>query len=400
MTIRDPEVVETLRDDPELLALADALQSAGDRVDVPGPARRPDRRPIRLAALGLAVAAAIALLLASPWDSGGGAPSLVDKALAAVGDQPVIHAVLRFRIGERIDLGTGRSQPTRYDAELWYDSERHVYRSIARIDGQVVSHTSGTGDLGPEGFLLTSTELYRKALQSGKVHSIGRTTVRGRPAIVLQGAQNGGVMRVILDADSYRLLRMQFLRGNHLEYELDVLRFETVSRDQAHLPAPRRGAGSGGSSVTTSSGSSGGQIDLDQARTVFDKPALWAGPTVDGHELAPLELDHVTTTTREGPTVRGRTLELDYGPAGPPGYEPYLKLEETPTSDAALWSAENGYAPPAGYLDLTSGQESTGTGPEHRTWTGKMRRDGFLVQLTSRSRTALIAAARSLRPVP
>jgi hypothetical protein len=399
MTIRDPEVVEALRDEPELLALANALQSAGDRVHVPRTERPARRRRIRFAALGLAVAAAVALLLASPWDTGGG-PSLVDKALAAVGDQPAIHAVLRFQIGERIDLRTGTSQPNRYDAELWYDSQRHVYRAVTLLDGHVVSHTSGTGDLyGPEGFLLTSTELYRQALQSGKVHGVGRTVVRGHPAIVLEAAQNGGVMRVILDADTYRLLQMQSLRDNHVEYELDVLRFETVSREQAHLPEPQPGGRR--------------RIDRDLLVRIGERRAdrprpgsnrlrqvrVWAGPTVDGHNLGPLQLDHVTAT-REGRTVRGRTLELDYGPVRPPGYEPYLKLEEIPASDGELWAAQNGYAPPAGYLDLTSGQVGTGPATMHTTWTGKMSQDGFFVQLTSRSRAALIAAARSLHPVP
>jgi hypothetical protein len=317
-----------------------------------------------------------------------------------VGDQPVVHAVVRFTLGERIDLHTGQSRPLHYDAELWYDSERRVYRADARIEGHLVSHASGTGDLGPEGFLLTSTELFRQALESGKIHTVGKTTVRGRPAIVIEGGQGGGTVRSFLDADSYRLLEMQFFSGGRLEYEIDVLRFETVSREQAQLPEPRPGAGSDSDGVTSVSGSeSGGQIDLAQTRAVFGMPALWAGPAVDGHELAPPQVDHLTAT-EQGRTVRGQTLELAYGANGPPDYESYLQLEEIPASDGALWAAQNGFAPAAGYLDLTSGRESSRRGPEHTVWTGKMRQDGWYVQLTSGSREALIAAARALHPVP
>lgn len=96
----DRETVETLRDEPELLALADALQIAGDALDVPDPAPvrpRTRLRPARLAAVGFAVAAVVGLVLASPW-SGSGGPSFVDKALAAVGDRPVVHVVVRYSI--------------------------------------------------------------------------------------------------------------------------------------------------------------------------------------------------------------------------------------------------------------------------------------------------------------
>src|SRR5262249_21223252 len=97
MTIRDPEVVETLRNEPELLAIADALQSAGDRIEAPTPSRRARPRWLRPAAAALAFAAVLGVVLASPWDSGSG-PSLVERARAAVGDEPVDHVVLQTAI--------------------------------------------------------------------------------------------------------------------------------------------------------------------------------------------------------------------------------------------------------------------------------------------------------------
>jgi uncharacterized membrane protein YjjP (DUF1212 family) len=59
MTIRDQELLEELRDDPELLALADALVET-QRI-------RQRFGPWRAVAVVALVAALFLLLLASPW---------------------------------------------------------------------------------------------------------------------------------------------------------------------------------------------------------------------------------------------------------------------------------------------------------------------------------------------
>src|SRR5205807_1519820 len=78
MTLRDPEVFETLRDEPELLALADAV---AETQQLDRPRRRvPLVRPLALAAAG--AAAVVAVLL---WPGGGGHNPVLDRALAAIG---------------------------------------------------------------------------------------------------------------------------------------------------------------------------------------------------------------------------------------------------------------------------------------------------------------------------
>jgi hypothetical protein len=60
MSIRDREVLEELRDDPELLALADAVVETQ---------RLRRTLPIRaLTAVAVAAAVLFVLMLASPWD--------------------------------------------------------------------------------------------------------------------------------------------------------------------------------------------------------------------------------------------------------------------------------------------------------------------------------------------
>jgi hypothetical protein len=397
----DRETIEALRDEPELLAIADAVRSAGAELG-PATAPRPRRRLARIAAVALAAAAVVGFLLTSPWESGG--PSFVDKALAAVGNRPVLHVVVRYTIGERIDLRTGASSPAHRDGEVWYDTARHVFRAVARIDGRVAYRSSGKGSLADEPFLLTT--LYRKALQQGKLRKVGHAVVRGRRALVVQArVPHGGLMRDYLDAQNFRLLRLQYFLDGRLGYQLDVLRFETVSREEARLPkhpAPlgpsSRGSGTVSAPLTGSGSAVVGEAALVKARTVFGRPALWPGRAIAGHRLIASQLEEESSATR-GRTVRGRKLFLRYGPRSRAFEQAYLEIEEAPAS-SPLWAVEDVAVPRSGYLDLLSSQTSTNDHDVRTQWTGTMTRAGLTLQLTSWSRTTLIAAARSLRPVP
>lgn len=397
MTI-DRETIETLHDEPELLAIADAVQKAGPQFgSVRAPRRR--RRPIRLVAVALVAAATVGLVLASPWDSGGG-PSLVDKAIAAVGNRPVLHVVVRYTVGERIDLRTGRSSPEHRDLELWYDAKRQVFRTEALLDGRVVYRSAGKGNLGNEPFLLTS--LYRKALKDGKLRKLRETVIRGRRAVVVQARlPHGGLARYYLDAHTFRLLRMQYFLNGRFGSQMDVLKFETVSRAEARLPKhPTQSPSSSSGSETSGSGSAVvGEAALKRARTVFGRPAFWPGRSVDGHRLTESQLESDTATT-DGSTVRGRKLVLDYGPESKDFGQAYLEIEELPSNSPLLKVEGIDQAPRAGYLDLTPGETSSQGNQERTQWTGAMRKNGFTIQLTSWSRTTLIAAARAMRPVP
>jgi len=397
MTV-DHETIETLSEEPELLAIADALRSAGGRIEAPQP-RRARRFPVPVTAVAAAAVAALVLVLVSPWDTGGG-PSFMDKALAAVGDQPVLHVALRYSLGDRVDLRTGRTAPVLYYAEVWYDAGRHVYRSVSRMDGRVVWKAAGTGNLSSEPFLLS--DLYRQALEQGKVRKTGQATIRGREAIVIEAPEpGGGSVRAYLDADSYQLLRMQFLRAGAVLSQIDVLLYETVSREDAHLPKPKPGPvrfGTSSSGSVFSGGLSSGTLTAAQARAAFASPALWPGRSVDGHALKSIQLE-TETAERQGRTAKGRTLVFDYGPYANLGSDAYLEIDEAPTT-SPLRKVDAVNAPPPGYVDLTSGETSTDGKNTRTQWNGVMQQDGFVLQLTSYSRDTLLAAARAMRPLP
>ena len=78
----DPELRELLHEQPELLAIADALAQA----DVEAATRRLPRRVLRnsrILAVAAALAAVVAVALLAPWSRSGG--RLSDLALAAIG---------------------------------------------------------------------------------------------------------------------------------------------------------------------------------------------------------------------------------------------------------------------------------------------------------------------------
>lgn len=135
MTVRDPEVLFELRGEPELLAVADAL---ADVLAAPSSRRR---RRWWLAGTGVAAAIGAAAVVAGLLLTTAVQPSLVDRALAAVGDEPVLHAVVRQRQQPDttlVELSTGRrtAVPRVMETEIWFDEERAREHTITRVTGE------------------------------------------------------------------------------------------------------------------------------------------------------------------------------------------------------------------------------------------------------------------------
>ena len=144
MTIRDPEVLEALRDKPELLALADAV------AETQRPARAKQRyrlaRPTALLAAGAA-----AVLVALFWPGGGGGNGILERALAAIGRGQVLHLVVRVPVEEElVNLETGKTTvPPGYVIESWSDRNlkrfHMIFRWKGRTVGEVLALLTGTG---------------------------------------------------------------------------------------------------------------------------------------------------------------------------------------------------------------------------------------------------------------
>jgi len=173
----DDEVVELLRDDPELLAIADALKVTHGDV----PARRHVRLPRRPLALVAALAAvAIALVLSFQSSS----PTLVDRAFAAVGDRPLIRGEFERTLQNDhvIDLKSGAIHPSTVRVTAIADEGTGLLRVRVARNGAVVSDDSSSAGVpaqaaGVNRLLTSFVRDYRHALRAHAVTAqrIGRT---------------------------------------------------------------------------------------------------------------------------------------------------------------------------------------------------------------------------------
>src|SRR5262245_13523804 len=230
MTIRDREVLDELREDPELLALADAVvetQRIGRRY-----------RPWGAVTIVALAAALFLLVLASPWDRGGERGSILDRALAAIPTGgPVSHLTIQLEQGG----GHAFSPVTN---EAFYDKRRGLARVVSRDAGETIADytTRATEDeFTTFPGLLAGAEYYREALESGNATIVGQGVWRGRPVhwVRLEGRGGLGALQIGIDRDTYRpvVFRLLDARGRPSGFQVAVLDFEYVSSAEAAFQA-------------------------------------------------------------------------------------------------------------------------------------------------------------------
>lgn len=252
MIVRDPEVIDQLRDEPELLALADALLSAGPR-------RRRGRAATALGVVLVALGAAGAVLL-WPSDRDG----VLDQALAAIGNGPVTHVVVAARplasseAARRIDLATGREVGLVQSGESWIDVARNRVRHVVRLNGTVYEDivfkdgkaftlrgevSAPRAPIDP--LLLGFVRGYRSALEDGRARRIGEGVVDGRPVVWLEVPRPGlprNADRVAVDKETGRpLLVYAVLDGRRVPNgaRVKIVSIETGPRNEGVFAAPK-----------------------------------------------------------------------------------------------------------------------------------------------------------------
>jgi hypothetical protein len=389
MTIRDAEVIEVLSDQPELLAIADAV-SAIQPVTAK-PSRRRRRGAVRVAILAAVVAAAIVAILAAPQGRSG----VIGKALAAIGNGPIVHVVTEFKPGTLdVNLKTGHRTAQVWREELWADrSLDHLHLVLSgngRLIGDVlypqdVRSGSSPPVLNPAFVALWTG--YRAALQNGSVTLAGRGTVAGRPVYWLRFKVSGPsrqVNEVAVDAHTYKpVVYRTVANGRHFDQRILVAKTVPFHASDFKRRGPSLFNGSGGSS----SGSSGGEVGPPGSPPtgVVHAPWLSPGPTVAGLTLR--SVDPLSETTDiGGKHSKFRGIELLYGPGAS------TTIDELPRPDfPEPW---RGIRP--GTMLVERGSESSGGG-SHATWTGYVIMNGRYVTIsTPAGERALIAIARSL----
>ena len=228
MSLRDREVLDLLRDEPELLAIADAVT---DTQHVSHPLR-----PFRaIAAVMLAAAVIFVLVLAVPWDRGdGGRGSVLDRALAAIDSKgPVVHMTMRMDAQRG-----GRTFPS-VISESFYDKQQGLVRVISRSEGKVVGDYTAAAAEDEFSFfpgLLEGAAFYKQALASGDARIVGNGVWDGQPVYWLELEKGGGlILRIGIARDSYRPMVFRALNpdGTPAGAQVAILGFDYVSDAQA-----------------------------------------------------------------------------------------------------------------------------------------------------------------------
>ena len=383
MTIRDPEVLEALREEPELLAIADAVTET-QRL----PRSSHHRAVSRSAALVLVGAAALVAVLL--WPSGGGRNPILDRALAAIGNGPVLHLVVQVPSGqELVDLHTGRTIVPTFDIESWSDRSLKHFHWIFRQNGRIVAELLypqdrntdlHIGKIDPSYTALWTG--FRQALDNGKAKIVGKGSVYGHPVYWLRFSSPRN--EVAVDRRTYKVVAFRSISesGRHFDQRVLLARTEPLSASAfkrlTTRPNPLSGVTSHGSGVQVA--------PVRPSRPV--KPWLRAGSLLAGLKLAAV---HQTQTTTDGKTTNG--FELVYGAEG--GFRRSVAIDEAKhPDDLSEWKGI-----PKGLMRLSIG-EGGNDNRAYTIWTGYLVRHGVYVTITTAvSRAAVLEAARALRPV-
>jgi hypothetical protein len=394
MTLHDPEILELLRDEPELLALADAVAETQRPVRT----RRARRIvPRAIAVAGVAAAILVAVLLAP---GGSGNHAILGRALAAIGNGRVLHLVMRTGTGTvLVDLKSGRRTVETAEVESWTDRDFQRDHLVMRVRGQVADllfpedlkkefRTFGPVDPAFAAFWTG----YRRSLANGDAKLERKGVLAGRLVYWLRFPSfNRGQpgTEVAIDRRTYKpvLVRSHFSRIGRRDYR--VLKAETIPfrrSDFKHVGASLLlgpGSASGGGSTSVAPGTGHGGLKA---------PWLTAGKRLAGLRLTSVQRYHVKS--------RGHRLDsvvLVYGTArhGLPQFgrrsvsiQQFIKPEQ-------LFSRKN---VPSGSVSIQQGEFTDDHGT-HRSWTGYVVKHGIYVTIeTGAGERAVVEAARALHP--
>jgi hypothetical protein len=394
----EPELVELLSEKPELLAFADAI------AETQAPTRR-SWLP-RIALVAVAAAAAVALLVTAPW-RGPHEPSLVDRALAAVGAGPVLHAVIETKTGlTSIELASGREQPILGTMEIWFDRERKIEHTLSRIDGQIQDDTlstpSGITSLrgtelgGPKPVLdpalAKSIDGYREALASGEATRLGDGSIDGRAVTWLKLApSNWGEERVAIDKETSEPARVETSWNGHRDWTYEVRSIESLPEGGGDFRSPVPSTAPQPDYFMREPM----PIDPKKATAVIPDP-LTLDSAFEGLPLTRVSNVKLSTGFKPGANrqpIVSHGLEFEYGSDSPRDGRPHVWLEEAEQAHLQYgWFRSP--APASGEL-IVGSQGGPGFGGQ---WSGLMVKDGIYVTILASDRALLLEAAGALGP--
>jgi len=352
-------------------------------------------------ALALAIIL-IALGSIAPWK---GSPSFTDRALAAIGEGPVIHAVLRYETGfSYIDLRTGREKPQLQTTEIWFDSKRHFGHFVYRIDGSITADLLSTGKVPRLDPALTGfVDGYRSALKKGAAHVVGKGRLNGHAVTWIEVPfAKVETERIAVDDGSSLPLRVEYRNriAGSSDGSYDILSIETLPEDGGNFVAASKGPRNRqatGASVPAS------LSDVSEALP----GALWVGKSISGQSLSRIARTTSTTDHNAAGRVTPRSeagIELNYGDgspqvmAGARSRKAFLRLDEAARPRPDRWNLQF-VLPRSSPMTYCGPKPSPTDSRLPRQCAGFVFKNGVYVTILASSHDLLLAAARALEPI-
>ena len=354
----------------------------------------------RLAIVGAVVALA-ALLAVAPW-RGAERAGILDRALAAVGDGPVLHAVVREGWGaDVIDVETGESTWLKGEREVWYDPARGLH-SVSRLGGARQREQLWTPAKVPRfeantfGFLADG---YRQALEGDDARLLGPGVAQGIPVYWIRVDAEVQTERdgphewahdVAVSRENYEPVATRETRDGKPNAGLPILKIEMLASGEGDFT---KGAPSWADAAVDRERAD--QVKLSEAAAALGREPLWLGSEYSGLRLA--KVGQRTTIVRRGQvTEPHKAVQLVYSndalSPGPvplrPNYDgPFVVVHQSVDPRAVFFfRAAPGYAPPQGSM-LSFGGFAI------------MKHDGFYVAIQASNEKLLLPAARALKPL-
>lgn len=401
------EVLWLLAEEPELLAVADAVASTQR------PSRRPHpRRPLVVAAVIAIVAAA--LFLVAPWQ---GERGLLERANAALGVFPVVHLVLETESPDNalVEIATGRAHPQTTTIELWYDEDRDLLRVSVRRGGVSVGEILETPDravssAGPveqdvgvtlEPAIVALAADYREALAAGIARPLGDGVLAGAPVRWLEiPTRFGTTDHVALDRETLLPVVLRSPGSGPRARDWTVQTVETIRlTDGVFSPPPEKEPTAPGGEVVASN-----PVSPGDAAAGLGRVPLWAGAEIDGLELALIRRERLSRYDAPGAATGARLrdgLMLLYGAhrgETPDRDRTFVELRQATAAEPAYGWLVGALAleplPPSGFMVV-----EYRPGTPNALWIGRLRRGGLYVSITAPSRELVLETARSLTPL-
>jgi len=265
----------------------------------------------RLGVVAAALAVAAALVLAWPFQANRG--GVLDRALAAIGEGPVLHVVLRGEWGGTlVDLNSGTRNAVHGENEIWYDTARGRVHLVSRLGG-VVQDEELYNPKQPPADLAALGREYKQALESGTARVSGEATIDGEPVVwvtihsellpdVADGKDHEWEQQVAVSRRTFKPVALRETRDGEPGPMTGqrVLQLEFLPAGRGDFSAAKDRSLEG-----TAFKQGRDPIALEQARGTLGRTPLWLGRDYRGLPLAQVYRETTSTGRRREVRVTG-----------------------------------------------------------------------------------------------